>query len=216
MRAKKILIILIFFTVFSSLFAEPAFSVVIDPKHGGKDTGACGKYTENGKEKSIFEKDIVLNISKKLYTLLKREYPNMNVLLTRNDDTYLTFEERRNNIRTDKNSLKVIFISIGNNTSVDKSKEGFQILRCLPDKKNKIIAGFISRNLDKTIGGKMKNLGISESISSKNQADIIIELGFLSSPEDVLLLSDEAFLSLSAQGIFNGIKEIISTEDVFN
>lgn len=59
--------------------------VVIDPGHGGKDTGAIGK-------KGTREKDLTLAISRKLKRHL--EEMGLEVLLTRDSDVFLELEER--------------------------------------------------------------------------------------------------------------------------
>ncbi len=55
--------------------------VVIDPGHGGKDPGAVGKTAK--------EKDIVLSVALKLGNLIKKNYPNVKVLYTRDKDVFV-------------------------------------------------------------------------------------------------------------------------------
>ena len=59
--------------------------IVIDPGHGGKDPGAMAF--------GLKEKDIVLRIAKKLAPVLQKEL-RCEVLLTRDDDTFIPLEER--------------------------------------------------------------------------------------------------------------------------
>ena len=59
--------------------------IVLDPGHGGKDPGAIA----NG----IKEKDIVLNIAKKLAPILEKDL-GCEVILTRTGDTFIPLEER--------------------------------------------------------------------------------------------------------------------------
>ncbi|WP_354061356.1 N-acetylmuramoyl-L-alanine amidase [Devosia sp. 2618] len=75
--------------------------VVIDPGHGGIDSGA-------GTPSGVKEKDIVLAFSLKLQELLVAS-DRFDVALTREDDTYLRLEERVALARTNKADL---FISI--------------------------------------------------------------------------------------------------------
>lgn len=58
--------------------------IIIDPGHGGKDKGASGSFSK--------EKDIVLKISKKLVSLLKKK--GYNAILTRKIDNYLSLKQR--------------------------------------------------------------------------------------------------------------------------
>src|SRR5690606_27513657 len=75
--------------------------VIIDPGHGGIDSGAEGA-------DGVKEKDIVLAFSLKLQELLV-ESGRFDVALTREDDTYLKLEERVALARANKADL---FISI--------------------------------------------------------------------------------------------------------
>ncbi len=62
-------------------------TVVIDPGHGGKDTGAS---TSDG----VKEKDIALSISKKLGTYITANYPKVKVVYTRKSDVFLSLKKR--------------------------------------------------------------------------------------------------------------------------
>lgn len=64
------------------------FTVVIDPGHGGKDTGAVAK---NG----LREKDVVLSIARKLAKQLTKPH-KIRVIMTRNSDVYLPLRTRMN------------------------------------------------------------------------------------------------------------------------
>jgi len=85
----------------SNIPAESRPLVVIDPGHGGVDSGAKGPT-------GIMEKDIVLAFSKKLQELLVQS-GRFDVALTREDDTFLKLEERVSLARANKADL---FISI--------------------------------------------------------------------------------------------------------
>src|SRR5690606_27360960 len=60
--------------------------IMIDPGHGGKDPGAVG----NG----LKEKDLTLDIAKRIQYILQSEYTGVQVRLTRETDTYLDLSER--------------------------------------------------------------------------------------------------------------------------
>lgn len=62
--------------------------VVIDPGHGGKLPGAYGKVSA--------EKDIVLQVSKKLKDSIEKNIPGVKVILTRETDVDVPFHERSN------------------------------------------------------------------------------------------------------------------------
>lgn len=60
--------------------------LVIDPGHGGKDPGAVG----NG----LREKDLTLDISKKIKAYMEKTYEGIKVTLTRSTDVFLELSER--------------------------------------------------------------------------------------------------------------------------
>lgn len=89
-----------------------AFTVVIDPGHGGKDYGCMGDRAN--------EKTIVLDVAKRLGELIREEHPEVKVLFTRDDDRFITLNERAaiaNRADAD------LFISIHVN-SVDRRTKG--------------------------------------------------------------------------------------------
>ncbi len=87
------------------------FTVVIDAGHGGKDTGAC--------DNNVKEKDINLGVALQLEQLIKKELKNVKVVMTRDNDTFLTLQQRADKANAAKGNL---FISIHTN-SVDESNK---------------------------------------------------------------------------------------------
>ncbi len=87
------LIIVFVLTVFfsHSSFAQSSGNmkiktVVIDPGHGGADPGAVGKISK--------EKDLTLSISLMLGELIKKQYPDVKVIYTRTDDSFVELYKR--------------------------------------------------------------------------------------------------------------------------
>jgi N-acetylmuramoyl-L-alanine amidase len=90
--------------------------IVIDPGHGGKDYGAPGYL------KGVHEKQVVLQIARKLAKKIKAEL-GLEVILTRNKDRFLTLEERTAFANTKSADL---FISIHTNASRDRRAYGIE------------------------------------------------------------------------------------------
>ena len=88
--------------------------IVIDPGHGGKDPGAVGFGLE--------EKDIVLNVAKKIKKILE-EKNGYEVLLTRDDDVSLALEERTAIANTKEADL---FLSIHVNAHPEETIRGVE------------------------------------------------------------------------------------------
>jgi N-acetylmuramoyl-L-alanine amidase len=89
--------------------------IVIDPGHGGHDTGTIGP---NGLE----EKDLVLDVSKRLGRLLETRL-GAGVVYTRTDDTFIPLEERTAIANREGADL---FISIHANSSSDPEARGVE------------------------------------------------------------------------------------------
>lgn len=104
---------------FSALAQDPSAAirlstVVIDPGHGGKDAGCV---SPSGK---TMEKTIVLDIAKRLNAKISGGYPDVKVIQTRSDDTFVTLQGRADIANRNNANL---FISIHIN-SVDGKRSG--------------------------------------------------------------------------------------------
>ena len=89
--------------------------IVIDPGHGGHDTGTVGPT-------GLTEKDLVLDVGLRLAKLLEQE-TGSEVVMTRRDDTFVPLEERTA-IANEK--AADLFISIHANASRDSSARGIE------------------------------------------------------------------------------------------
>lgn len=99
-----------------------AYTILIDPGHGGEDHGARSAYFKWGKRKTrIQEKDIVLDLAKKIYKRLKKK--KYNVYLTRSIDRTLSLGERA--AQAEKIQANLI-VSIHANASKRKKATGFE------------------------------------------------------------------------------------------
>jgi N-acetylmuramoyl-L-alanine amidase len=89
--------------------------VVIDPGHGGKDTGTVGPH-------GLREKDLVLDVALRLGQLVENKLGSQ-VVFTRSDDTFIPLEQRTEMANTEKADL---FISIHANSSSLASATGVE------------------------------------------------------------------------------------------
>jgi len=89
--------------------------IVIDPGHGGHDTGTIGP---NGLE----EKDLVLDVGRRLGKLLQTRL-GADVIYTRKDDTFIPLETRTSIANQEQADL---FVSIHANSSRDPDARGVE------------------------------------------------------------------------------------------
>jgi len=116
-------------------------TIIIDAGHGGKDPGAIGRFMIDGETTEIREKDLVLQVSTSLAYRLGDRYPEKRVVLTRDEDVYLTLEERTeiaNNIELGEQEA-MIFISIHANASLNSKAEGFEVWYLPPNYRRELI-----------------------------------------------------------------------------
>jgi N-acetylmuramoyl-L-alanine amidase len=82
---------------------------VIDPGHGGKDSGASGKLAK--------EKDLVLAIALKLGTYIEENLPEVKVIYTRTEDVFVPLHERADIANKNKADLFISLHLNGNENS---------------------------------------------------------------------------------------------------
>ena len=103
--------------------------ILLDPGHGGGDSGGVGKFAVDGKGVTLYERDVVIKVAHQLSTLLKAAYPDKQVLITREKD-YVSLEQRAafaNSILAKTNDA-VLFVSIhANTTPFNPSASGFEV-----------------------------------------------------------------------------------------
>jgi N-acetylmuramoyl-L-alanine amidase len=92
-----------------------ARKIVLDPGHGGKDTGAIG-------HGGLMEKDVVLVIARKLARRLTKEL-GVEVTLTRGDDSFIALEDRTAIANRENADL---FISLHANASPNPQVRGVE------------------------------------------------------------------------------------------
>jgi N-acetylmuramoyl-L-alanine amidase len=111
-------------TVEAKSVEAPIKRIVIDPGHGGHDTGTISP-------SGMREKDLVLDVAHKLRAYIKHKYPDVEVILTRDSDRFIALEERTalaNSRRAD------LFISIHANASPSRIASGVETYFLSPDR----------------------------------------------------------------------------------
>ena len=223
---------------------DDEFTVLIDPGHGGKDSGTRGG--------GYFEKNVVLKVSLEVAEQLK-SIPDINGVLTRDTDVFIPLDERArigNKVNAD------LFISIHCNAAPDpraygaetfvlglhRNEDNFEIAK----KENKVILmeddyevkydGFDPKSpesymtftmmqeeyLDESIlladkvqkrfknHLKRHNRGVKQAgflvLRETSMPSVLIELGFLSNPQEGKFLDSKQGQKKMASAIVKAIK----------
>ena len=125
MNNVKLIFFLLFYVFLSNISITAQVentvlkTIVIDPGHGGKDSGTMGT-----KRFKIYEKHVALAVSLKLGEYIKNAFPMINVIYTRESDVFLELNERTelaNNADAD------LFISIHCDGFTNSSPSGASV-----------------------------------------------------------------------------------------
>ncbi|OCL28624.1 hypothetical protein U472_00255 [Orenia metallireducens] len=150
--------------------------IIIDAGHGGEDPGASGQFSN--------EKDVALQISRMLYTLLKED--GHNTRLTREDDSYPKWEDRVRSTAED------LFISIHCNASNNPRAAGIETFCYTSSEEGKELAELVQANLIKGTGRVDRGVKENENLyvlkNTKCPA-VLAEIGFISNIEEEVLLN---------------------------
>ncbi len=110
------------------------FKVIIDAGHGGNDPGAIGR-------SGLREKDVNLDIAKRLSNLLKEE--GVQTVLTRTTDKFIPLSSR---VNIANRSAADLFISVHSNAARSRSLNGFEVYYVAPSVSDSKRAAFTARN----------------------------------------------------------------------
>lgn len=178
-----------------------SLTFVLDAGHGGANFGAVGAT-------SAREKDINLSTVYQIKELLENE--GAKVILTRKDDTYSTNNER---MKTILNSNADILISIHSN-SIGYSSDPEKVKGISTYYKHicfRPLSTFIYNEVLKTGLEPFGNVGnFNFTLNSPTEIpNALVELGFMSNPEDEMKLLDEDFRKDLSEKIVYGIEEFL-------
>ncbi len=174
-------------------------TIVIDPGHGGSDVGA----TREG----VYEKDITLDISKRLAKILDKK--GYNVLLIRDKDETVSLQDR---VKYTEDNHGDLFVSIHVNSSV--TPEGVGLETHYFTDQSYDFAQVVHKEFAEAIKSKDRGLFKSRFYVIKNTTcpSILVETGFISNPEERKELMTSERRQKTAEAIAKGIQKYLGKE----
>ncbi|WP_029267622.1 N-acetylmuramoyl-L-alanine amidase [Virgibacillus alimentarius] len=172
----------------------------LDPGHGGSDNGASG----NG----LKEKAINLDIALKIRSILNKDYENVNVRMSRTDDSTVSLDERTN----EANSWGAdYFLSIHCN-SFNGSAKGYEdyIHSSLSDSsktanyQDTMHEAITKVNALSNRGKKKANFHV---LRETTMPALLTENGFIDNEHDANLMEQASWRRKVAQGHVNGLEK---------
>lgn len=128
-------------------------AILIDPGHGGKDSGAIGEFGTGKDRLRVVEKDVVLTIGNDVYARLQARWPDKRILITRSGDTYPTLDERvdmANSMELGVNEA-IIYVSIHANASFNKNASGYEVWYLSPEYRRTVVDTKKAEGVDKQV-----------------------------------------------------------------
>lgn len=192
--------------------------VILDAGHGGMDGGA--------NVDGILEKDIALEVTLKLRDYLQEQ--GALVMLTREDDADLAPEDMkgirnrkqmdlRNRVELINTSTADFFLSIHLNAFPSSSSKGAQTFYTKRYEENEQAAKFIQAEIIRNLENTKRDAKFISGVYVMDQAKkpgALVEIGFLSNPEERERLKKDAYQDKIAASIYKGVLRYLTEEKV--
>ncbi|MEK6531402.1 MAG: N-acetylmuramoyl-L-alanine amidase [Deltaproteobacteria bacterium] len=172
---------------------SPLNLIVLDPGHGGEDSGAIGP-------EGVKEKDVVLSVALKLKRLLVEQY-GCNVEMTRKDDVFIPLKQRP---AFANRAMADVFISIHANASPKRDSSGIETFFLsidATDEEARRVAAFENSFADPALAGP--------SAAGDDIKDILWDMTNTESHHESQILAESMHLNLieGAERLNRGIRQ---------
>ena len=182
------------------------YTIVIDAGHGGRDGGSIGV------DGSV-EKDLNLEYAKSLQKLLTNA--GIKVIMTRSGDTGLYNENADNKKLSDmrkrrdiiNNSMPDLVISVHMNSFPLASCKGAKTFYQIGSNTSFNVAKKIQSCLSYYMGNTSKTVSEGDYyiLNCSQYTSVLVECGFISSPEEVKLLNNQDYREKFTYSVYRGI-----------
>ncbi|MFC2949233.1 N-acetylmuramoyl-L-alanine amidase CwlD [Virgibacillus sediminis] len=193
-------------------------TIVIDPGHGGVDGGAVGS-------DDTLEKDISLAVAKKLQNFLQQA--GAVVYLTREEDKDLAADDTQGLSRRKAEDIRArlnfihekepdLFITLHLNALASSKWRGAQTFYYPESRENKHLAVMIQEEIIRNMENTSREALAINGVYLLKHAEVpgaLVEIGFLSNPEERDLLKKDDYQQGMAASIYEGILRYV-TEDL--
>jgi len=179
--------------------------IAIDPGHGGPDVGA----TRDG----VYEKDIVLAISKQLGRILQQM--GYSVIYTRTGDIDLDLEPR---VQIAENARASAFVSIHVNSLDARASpvNGVETYHAPSASLGKSLAEFVHEQIIASTGANDRGVRSARFhvIAQTSMPAILVETGFITNPSEASRLVNSAYQEQMALAIARGIDQFLKSSQI--
>ncbi|MCR5432700.1 MAG: N-acetylmuramoyl-L-alanine amidase [Lachnospiraceae bacterium] len=186
-------------TVKSPVFVSNRGVIVIDPGHGGYDSGILSS--------KKYEKQVDLEIAMLLSEDLKDK--GFDVFLTRTDDNFLGVNDRVDLANEQEEALALI--SIHQNFSDKDSDEGVEV-HTVQNEKNEQLAQLIVDEVAENTGAINGGVKLSDNLVICSKVDmpaVVVECGYLTNKREAQNLWEESYQKKIASAIASAVDTFV-------
>lgn len=189
------------------------FCVVVDAGHGGDDPGKVGV---NG----TLEKELNLAIAKRLAALLRQA--DVQVVMTRKEDAGLydtgtsgkKVQDMKRRIALMEETAPDLVVSIHQNSYSDEAIKGAQVFYYTGSEEGQTLAQLIQKRMVSVLDPENHRVEKENDsyylLKKTSRPIVIVECGFLSNPQEEILLCDPAYQERVAWNIHMGILQYLN------
>ncbi len=187
--------------------------VVIDPGHGGRDTGASAEL----RPFDVYEKNITLAVGLRLRDVLTRS--GATVIMTRTDDSFPALESRPA-LANSRHADYFISIHADSSTIGRNTLAGTTVYFHAQNSLCRLMAADIGRRVSETSGisyngVKSDTIRFRTGFAVLRESDmpaVLVETGYMNNDKDLALLRDDGAQQRIAVGITAGLRDFIADQ----
>lgn len=178
--------------------------IAVDPGHGGSDPGAIGPGGTR-------EKDLTLDLSLRFKAALEKA--GAKVILTRQSDRDVfapyagAVDELRARTLLANNAKADVFVSFHINSFQDRNIGGVATYYAAKTNYDLLLAKLLQEKLVRSCG--IKDRGVNQArfyvIKHSYMPAVLLEIGFISNPNEERLLKSESFRQKAVDGLVQGL-----------
>ncbi|MFD1064623.1 N-acetylmuramoyl-L-alanine amidase [Oceanobacillus locisalsi] len=169
------------------------YNIVIDPGHGGSDPGAIGL-------NNVYEKDVVTSTAD--YVVQHLEEAGANVIMTRSSDYFVSLAER---VQISNSNNTDAFISLHYDSFSAVPVSG--VTTYYNSDSDTDLANSLNSTLSSTVS--LPSRGTQQAgykvLEETNAPSVLIELGYITNPNDITVVQTSDYQSSAARAITNGL-----------
>lgn len=170
------------------------YNIVLDPGHGGNDPGAIGF-------NDVAEKKLTLSTAETVASHLRDA--GATVEITREDDHYVSLDDR---VQFSSSFQTNAFISLHYNSYPFMAVNGIGTYY-YTDGQDRVLAESIQNSIGQLVGlhDRGTHYGNYHVLRENSDLAVLIELGFISNPNDLFTIQTSAYQNNVAQAITDGL-----------